>query len=208
MKKESRLVQVLTALIDLIWAGLLWLVCSLPLITIGASSTALYYAVVKSIRHERGRISPCFFHAFQTNFRQATAIWLLLILYVLVGIGDAYAFSRMGFAANSPLIVFSRILLLPVPLLFPWLFSFLSRFQNTVGGTIRYCLYLAMHHLGRTLILTAELALFLLICWLIPFLIPLLPGAFCMLMSLHLEPVFRGLTLEQETDAADPWYNE
>ena len=208
MKKESRLVLVLTALIDLIWAGLLWLVCSLPLITIGASSTALYYAVVKSIRHERGRISPCFFHAFQTNFRQATAIWLLLILYVLVGIGDAYAFSRMGFAANSPLIVFSRILLLPVPLLFPWLFSFLSRFQNTVGGTIRYCLYLAMHHFGRTLILAAELALFLLICWLIPFLIPLLPGAFCMLMSLHLEPVFRGLTLEQETDAADPWYNE
>ncbi|MBQ3373107.1 MAG: YesL family protein [Oscillospiraceae bacterium] len=208
MKKESRIVQVLSALIDLIWAGLLWLFCSLPLITVGASSTALYYAIVKSIRHERGRVSACFFHAFKTNFRQATAIWLLMVLYVLIGVGDGYAFSRMGFAENSPLIVFSRVILLPVPLLFPWLFPFLSRFQNTVGGTIRYCLFLAVHHFGRTLLLAAELALFLLICWLIPFLIPLLPGAFCMLMSLHLEPVFRGLTLEQETDAADPWYNE
>ena len=198
----------LSALIDLIWAGLLWLFCSLPLITVGASSTALYYAIVKSIRHERGRVSACFFHAFKTNFRQATAIWLLMVLYVLIGVGDGYAFSRMGFAENSPLIVFSRVILLPVPLLFPWLFPFLSRFQNTVGGTIRYCLFLAVHHFGRTLLLAAELALFLLICWLIPFLIPLLPGAFCMLMSLHLEPVFRGLTLEQETDAADPWYNE
>ena len=208
MKKESRIVQVLSALIDLIWAGLLWLFCSLPLITVGASSTALYYAIVKSIRHERGRVSACFFHAFKPNFRQATAIWLLMVLYVLIGVGDGYAFSRMGFAENSPLIVFSRVILLPVPLLFPWLFPFLSRFQNTVGGTIRYCLFLAVHHFGRTLLLAAELALFLLICWLIPFLIPLLPGAFCMLMSLHLEPVFRGLTLEQETDAADPWYNE
>ena len=208
MKKESRIVQVLSALIDLIWAGLLWLFCSLPLITVGASSTALYYAIVKSIRHERGRVSACFFHAFKTNFRQATAIWLLMVLSVLIGVGDGYAFSRMGFAENSPLIVFSRVILLPVPLLFPWLFPFLSRFQNTVGGTIRYCLFLAVHHFGRTLLLAAELALFLLICWLIPFLIPLLPGAFCMLMSLHLEPVFRGLTLEQETDAADPWYNE
>ena len=208
MKKESRIVQVLSALIDLIWAGLLWLFCSLPLITVGASSTALYYAIVKSIRHERGRVSACFFHAFKTNFRQATAIWLLMVLYVLIRVGDGYAFSRMGFSENSPLIVFSRVILLPVPLLFPWLFSFLSRFQNTVGGTIRYCLFLAVHHFGRTLLLAAELALFLLICWLIPFLIPLLPGAFCMLMSLHLEPVFRGLTLEQETDAADPWYNE
>ncbi len=208
MKKESRLLQVLSALIDLIWAGLLWLICSLPLFTVGASSTALYYSVVKSIRHERGRISTCFFHSFRSNFRQATVIWFLLVFYVLIGIGDAYAISRMGFANNSPVTVFSRIFFLPVPFLFPWLFSYLSRFQNTVGGTFRYCLYLALHHFGRTLMLTAELALFLLICWLIPFLLPLLPGAFSMLMSLHLEPVFRELTLEQETNDADPWYNE
>ena len=208
MKKESRLTQVLSALIDLIWVGLLWLVCSLPVFTIGASSTALYYAVVKSIRHERGRVSSCFFHAFRTNFRQATGIWLLCILWLLLGIGDAYAFSRMGLGEHSVLPMLSRLFLLPVPLLFPWLFSYLSRFDNTVINTVKYCAFLAIRNIGRTLLLFLELAVFLLICWMIPFLIPFLPGAFCMLMSLHLEPVYRGITLNLESTDADPWYNE
>ena len=104
--------QVLSALIDLIWAGLLWLVCSLPLFTIGASSTALYYTVVKSIRHERGRVTSCFFRSFRSNFRQATAIWMLCGLYVLIGVGDCIAFSRMGVPKDSPLTVFSRLFFL------------------------------------------------------------------------------------------------
>ena len=71
MKKESRLTAILSAVIDIIWAGLLWLVFSLPLFTIGASSTALYYAVVKSIRHDRGRVSSCFFNlSGRTSGRQ------------------------------------------------------------------------------------------------------------------------------------------
>ena len=87
MKKESRLTAILSAVIDIIWAGLLWLVFSLPLFTIGASSTALYYAVVKSIRHDRGRVSSCFFQSFRSNFRQATLLWLLCVGYLLIGIG-------------------------------------------------------------------------------------------------------------------------
>lgn len=200
--------QVLSALIDLIWAGLLWLVCSLPLFTIGASSTALYYTVVKSIRHERGRVTSCFFRSFRSNFRQATAIWMLCGLYVLIGVGDCIAFSRLGVPKDSPLTVFSRLFFLPVPLLFPWLFSFLSRFQNTVGGTLRFAAYLAMKYFARTLLLALQLALFLLICWMIPFLTPFLPGAFCMLMSLTLEPVFRELTAGTEDENEDAWYNE
>ena len=39
-------------------------------------------------------------------------------------------------------------------------------------------------------------------------LLPFLPGAFCLLMSLQIEPVFRSLTEEQEDENADAWYNE
>ena len=48
--KFSRLSEVLSGLIDLIFAGLLWLLCSLPVVTLGASTTALYYTVMKCIR--------------------------------------------------------------------------------------------------------------------------------------------------------------
>ena len=45
--EKSRIVSAVSRFIDLIVAGLYWLICSLPVITIGAASTALYYAVVK-----------------------------------------------------------------------------------------------------------------------------------------------------------------
>ena len=208
MKKESRLTAILSAVIDIIWAGLLWLVFSLPLFTIGASSTALYYAVVKSIRHDRGRVSSCFFQSFRSNFRQATLLWLLCVGYLLIGIGDAIAFARMGVKEGSLLFWMSRIFFLPVPLLFPWLFAFLSRFQNSLKNTLRYSAFLAMRHFGTTLLLTFELGLFLAIAYLIPLLLPFLPGAFCLLMSLQIEPVFLSLTEGQEDGNADAWYNE
>ena len=44
--KKSRLIAAVTAVIDVIAAGLLWLLCSLPLVTLGAATTALYYTVV------------------------------------------------------------------------------------------------------------------------------------------------------------------
>ena len=204
--KESRLQSVVSALIDMIWAGLLWLVCSLPVLTLGAATTALYYTVVKCVRHDRGRVSRCFFSAFRANFRQATLLWLLLAGYVLVGLGDIYALGLMGVEQGSALYYVSRIFLAPAPLLFPWIFAFLSRFQNTVGGTLKFAAYLAMRHPGATLLLTAELVGFALIVWLLPQLLPLLPGAFCLLMSLHIEPVFRVLTAGQND--GDAWYNE
>jgi uncharacterized membrane protein YesL len=185
---------------------MLWLFCSLPVITVGASSTALYYTVVKCVRHDRGRVSTCFFHSFRSNFRQATLIWLLCLLYIAVGIGDAYAFSRMGIREGHFLFYLSRLFFLPVPLLFPWLFAFLSRFENTIGGTFRYSAFLAMRHLGFTVLLAVELVALVLICWMLPIFIPLLPGPFCLLMSLHIEPVFRKMT--SAVDNNDSWYNE
>ena len=206
--KKSRISEVLSGLIDLIVAGLLWLVCSLPVITIGASTTALYYAVNKCVRHNRGRLTPTFFSGFCRNFRQATLIWLLMLAYVLVGLLDAYAFRLMGFGAGTVPYVLSFLFFLPPLLLFPWVFAFVSRFQNTVSGTLKYCCWLALRHLKETLILAVELLLLLLIAWLLPALIPFLPSSFCMMMSLSTEPVFRQLQQEAPGDSADPWYNE
>lgn len=206
--KKSRISEVLSGLIDLIVAGLLWLVCSLPVITIGASTTALYYAVNKCVRHNRGRLTPTFFSGFRRNFRQATLIWLLMLAYVLVGLLDAYAFRLMGFGAGTVPYVLSFLFFLPPLLLFPWVFAFVSRFQNTVSGTLKYCCWLALRHLKETLILAVELLLLLLIAWLLPALIPFLPSSFCMMMSLSTEPVFRQLQQEALGDSADPWYNE
>ena len=206
--KRERISDALSGMIDLIVAGLLWLVCSIPVITLGASTTALYYAVNKCVRHNRGRLTPTFFSGFRSNFRQATIIWLIVLAYALIGVADAYAFQKMGHGPGSVLYTLSQLFFAPLLLYFPWVFAFLSRFDNTVGGTLKFCGWLTLRYFGRSLLLAVELAVFLLIVWLLPTLLPLLPAAFCLMMSLSIEPVFKTLQQNYPNEDVDAWYNE
>lgn len=204
MKKESKIGAVLTAVIEIVTAGLLWLLCSLPVVTLGASSTALYYAVVKCIRHERGGLTKSFFKAFRRDFRTATLIWLIFLAAGVLFAADVRAFSQM----NGALSTVGKILLLALLAFFPWVFAFISRFSNTVGGTLKYCGYLALRNIGKTVLMTIELIGFGLVVWLMPPLIFILPGLVCLLLSLHIEPVFRPITAEMTVEGGDDWFNE
>jgi len=205
--KKPKLITAINAVIDIIAAGLLWLVCSLPILTLGAASTALYYAVVKCIRHERGALGKSFFSAFRREFKISTLLWLIFLGVLLVLGADAWAIGLMT-QGSGMFPALSRILLLLPLMLFPWVFAFVSRFSNTVGGTLRYCAYLALRHIGLTLAMAAELAGFALIVYLMPQIAPLLPGIVCLLLSLHIEPVFKAITAEMDVQNEDDWYNE
>ena len=65
-------------LFDVMALGFLWILCSLPIITIGASSTALYYAMVKCIKKGDGYITREFFHSFRMNLIPGTILWVLI----------------------------------------------------------------------------------------------------------------------------------
>lgn len=80
--------KILADFVNCIWLGLLWLACSLPLVTLGASTTALYYAVVKGVRHDRGTPTRLFFSAFRENFKTATLTWLLCAGFLAVVTAD------------------------------------------------------------------------------------------------------------------------
>ena len=206
--KESRLKTVLSAVIDILFVGILWLVCSLPVVTIGPASTALYYAVVKSIRHERGRLSRVFFAGFRQNFRQSFAMWLLYLALLALSVLDFFTYRNLELNAAGPLAAFSAVLALPVLLTFPWMIAYISRFSNSFGGSLKFVCFLAARHLGRTLLLAGELLLFLALAWLLPQILPLLPGVFALLMSLTIEPVFRTYTADRDPESGDAWYNE
>ena len=74
---------------DLILLNVLWIVCSIPIFTIGASTTAVYYVTLKLVRDEDGYTFRSYFRSFKENFKQATAIWLLLLILGRIVIGVA-----------------------------------------------------------------------------------------------------------------------
>ena len=206
--KEAKWKTILSAVYEIIAAGLLWLLFSLPIVTMGPASTALYYAVVKCIRHERGRLWGVFWAGFRNNFRQSMRAWLLYLAALLLAAVDLYAYTHMGLRQGSPLAAFSGVLLIPALLTFPWMFAYISRFDNSLAGSLKFVSFLAVKNLGRSLLLAGEVLLFALIAWLLPQILPLIPGAFALLMSLTIEPVFRLYTADASEEGKDNWFNE
>ena len=84
---DGLLMRVLTKIADTVWLNILFLICSIPIFTIGASITALYYVSFKTIKDEEGYITKDFFRSFKENFKQSTIIWIvLLVLYMNPGL--------------------------------------------------------------------------------------------------------------------------
>ena len=73
---DSNIMIFLSRVFDLIILNILFLVCSIPVITIGASFTALYSVTLKMVRNEESYIVSGFFHALKRNFLQSTFLWL------------------------------------------------------------------------------------------------------------------------------------
>lgn len=64
--------------------GLLFILCSVPVITVGASATALNKAMKLYVRYGEKRIFQAFFGAFIKFFKSATLVWLLNLIIILI----------------------------------------------------------------------------------------------------------------------------
>ena len=87
---DSPLMQGLSKMADLMFVNLLALLCCIPIVTVGASMTALHYMALKIVRNEECYIARGFFKSFKQNLRQGTVIWLLQLLITAVLAGDFY----------------------------------------------------------------------------------------------------------------------
>lgn len=211
MKWESnKFIEAFTLLTDLLLMGLLFFLLCLPVVTAGPAAAAFYYTAVKVLQKERGSLFSSFFTSFRQNFRQGSILGLLCTGYLIIGLLDILLLHFLGvWDAASPAQFLGLIYLLPLFFLLPWLFPYLSRFQNTVLCTIKDCFYLAIRHLIKTLIMMLMLAGFVLLGILLPVTIPLLPAFFYWSVSRKLEPVFVQMARDMGADAnPDPWYQE
>ena len=77
---DSPLMQFLSRAADLIWVNLLVLICSIPVFTAGAALSAMENIIYKILHNEDVRVTREFFQAFAKNFKQATGIWLIILV--------------------------------------------------------------------------------------------------------------------------------
>lgn len=149
-KYDNAFFRLMTKVLQLFCLNLLWLLFCLPIVTAGAATTALHAVTLKMVRNEEGYILRSFWKAFRGNFRQATGIWMVILLLGIVLAGDIYYFSRW---ANWMGILFAGsfcICLIVLGLTCMIVFHLQARFQNNGKGTITNAIRMAFRHLSSS----------------------------------------------------------
>ena len=108
---DSKFSQIMLKFCYACWLNLLWAVCSIPIVTVGASTTALYYVMLKLARGEEGNVTTMFFRSFKENFKQATVLWLILFAFGLFLGADGYVLAHLRKSTAGPLPVVFTLLL-------------------------------------------------------------------------------------------------
>lgn len=155
-RMDSPLMRFLTKIADLMVLNILFCVTSIPLITIGASWTALYSVTLKMVRDEEGSVSRSYFRSFRQNFRQATLLWLgVLVVLALLALDIRVLNGMAGGTAPGLLRVGVEILALLGIMVLQYLFPSLARFEASLADTLKNACMMVLAHLPKTALMTA-----------------------------------------------------
>lgn len=156
---DSPVMQALSKMADLMWLNVLTLICCIPIVTVGASLTAMHYMALKIVRNEECYITRSFFKSFKENFKQGTVIWLIMLAVLLVLVGDFFIMKYSGLEFNKALQII--IIAIGVLYLFTVMFVFpvLAKFDNTIRRTIKNAFLMSIMQFPKTILMVIMFAI-------------------------------------------------
>ena len=162
---NSSFFKFINKLLDVLLLNLLWILCSLPVVTIGAATCAAFSVTLKMVDDEEGYIVKPFFKYFKQNFKQGTLMWLfttpqIYLLYLLWQLvfksDDINAIIIIGVIFLTALSISMNIYSYPL----------IARYENSLKKIIKNSFGISIQYFGKTIILIAVIALeFFLILW-------------------------------------------
>ena len=140
----------LSRIFDILLLNFLWILCSIPVITIGASTAALYYCMMKINRERDSGIVEMFFKSFRQNFKQGCILTIIFIFSGIFLYVDIQACKAIGGALENIIIVILLVLVVIWGIMISYTFPLLAQFDNTLINTLKNSLLLAISNIKKT----------------------------------------------------------
>jgi len=189
-------------LADVVILSLLWVACCLPVVTIGASTVALYDTVARCVHGTHESPFKYFFHVLKKELPRGiliTLVWAALGFMLVFGYAFLHQWGKTNSAAAIYAIVYLGTLLIPVGI-FSWLIPLEARFQYGFFGLHKAAATFTVVHLPTTGIMLGITALAAVVTMFVPALVILLPGIVVTLHSWFAEKVFKQYIDQEEKD--------
>lgn len=151
---DSRFMRAMSRIGDLLLLNFFYLLTCVPIVTIGAATTALYTVCFRFETDREAGVIRSYFQAFRGNWKQATVLWLILLLCGGSACLNAYIFYCMSGTLRYASILFLILFALAL-LVGGYLFPLLSQFENGTLSTLKNALALSLGYLPRSVLITA-----------------------------------------------------
>lgn len=161
---EGSVMRALSRIADLAILNILWLLCSIPVVTAGAATTALYYMTVKMVKNEEGYLVRGFFKAFRENFKKATIVWLLLLVVSFVLGADFYIMCHWQSMMRYPMLVLILMAALVLAFVAVYVFMLIGTFENTLIQYVKNAFFMSIRHLPFTILLVGIVVIQFFVC--------------------------------------------
>ena len=151
LSEDSPVVSIAEQISEVIIAGFLWLIACIPIITIGASITAVYGCIFRIQEKREGYLTKDFWKLFKECFRSSTIIYLVGVAVVAMLYLDYQIFatdSRLDIL--QVLVVAGGILVAEI---FTYAFPMESYFENSLKATVKNALLLGISNIPYTLLM-------------------------------------------------------
>lgn len=200
---ESPLYKLMVKLLDIIKLNFLWLLCSIPVVTMGAATTAAFYTGFRIEKDKDAYIAAPFIREFKANLKKGSIIGVIQILIVYV----IYIDFQLSAAAGEKRLVYMAAGIVAVFLAFLhfiYVYALLARYENTIINTFRnsfsICIKFFPKTIGLLLLVLLECAIFL---WnYTTMFVGFLIGPACIVLTIcrFVMPMFKRIEAEAVTD--------
>src|SRR5699024_2861655 len=152
-QEQHIIIRILTHIFDFILLNILWLLTSIPIVTLGAATAALYSVMMSVVEKKVGYIIKDYWKAFCRNFKQSTVVWILLLFLgaclwfdlTLIGVVPGL-FRQIGTVVLGAVLIFYFMECI-------FVFPLIAKFENSTGNMIKNALLIPVSRLPYALMI-------------------------------------------------------
>lgn len=147
---EGGIYKFMTSLFTIFKVNMLWLVCSLPIVTMGAATIAAYDVTLKMVDDEEGYVARQFWKAFKSNLRKGIPLGVLNLACIYITWLDFSLFEQLE---DSPMVLLIMGILAVAVFTLGFLYAYplQARYENTIMRTLENSFNISLRYFGRTL---------------------------------------------------------
>lgn len=150
---DNGIMRFFSRIFDIVVLNLLFVICSIPVVTIGVSLTSMYSITLKMVRNEESHIIRGFLKTFKQNFKQGIIVGMIAIIIALFIIIDLKLITIIGTDTLKVLKVLCYIVAIWGYIIFLYAFPILARFVHTTKEVFKNSFMLSIVNFKWTILL-------------------------------------------------------